>query len=140
MLRNAMLLLIAVLAAECHASASLQISNEHGDCHLNTVSLDDGRSAFNTSCPIADVDTLQKTLETVQTELAALRAQVEFMQPLVAQLISPPGSPPSLDPARVHLGHVEGACLETDAFVMVPPSTCPHAAPPRRLRCRTCWT
>ena len=96
MLRNAILLLVARLAADCHASASLQISNEHGDCHLNTVSLDDGRNAFNTSCPIADVDALQTTVKALETSLEAqlndqvdsLRAQAETTDVNLTVLLS----------------------------------------------------
>ena len=75
---SAVLALVALLAAAVDAGANLRIENEHGACVLDTALLDDGRNAFNTSCPIADVAALQQTVETaLQQTVETLQAQLD---------------------------------------------------------------
>ena len=110
MLRNATLCLVVLLAAGCDASARLEIVSEHGVCQLGTVALDDGRNAFNTSCPIVENVALQQKVETIEVNLTA---RIEYLEAKIEQLINlvmpsppmppmppaPPTSPPPPPPS-----------------------------------------
>ena len=68
---------VTLLAAGVYASSNLRIENEYGGCDLDTVVLEDGSNAFNTSCPIADVAALQQKVERLETVIANLTAHLE---------------------------------------------------------------
>ena len=92
-------LLLAPVATE--EGASLELTSVGGDaatCMLHTVVLlPDGRSAFNTSCPQAEVTELREELVALRGVVAPLRQEVEELKEIVSRLSALTFSPPPPD-------------------------------------------
>ena len=95
MLRSFVLPLAALLATGGDGAASPKFANGHGSCVLDTVSLDDGSNAFNTSCPIVERIALQQEVEALGVATSNATATQQKVDALEAQLRSARGRAPS---------------------------------------------